>query len=69
MPVEARLAATQVPIADLLMAAEGDVVLLGTGPDQPVALFAADTRVATGRPGVRSGRMAIRVDRVEGLRG
>ena len=49
------------PLTDLLAATEGDVVLLGTGADRQVELMVAGVSVARGRPGVKSGMMAVKI--------
>ncbi len=65
---EARLAGADVPLADLLTAGIGDVVVLGEIATQPVGLYVAGREVASGRPGRRGGRAAIHIERVEDLR-
>ncbi|MCD6359916.1 MAG: FliM/FliN family flagellar motor switch protein [Armatimonadetes bacterium] len=59
--VEARMTGASVPLTDLLAATEGDVVLLGTGADRQVELMVAGVSVARGRPGVKSGMMAVKI--------
>lgn len=65
---EARLAGADVPLADLLTAGVGDVVVLGEIATQPVGLYVAGREVASGRPGMRGGRAAMRIEHVEDLR-
>ena len=55
------LTGASVPLTDLLAATEGDVVLLGTGADRQVELMVAGVSVARGRPGVKSGMMAVKI--------
>lgn len=65
VPVEARLGGADLPLADLLAAAEGDVVMLGGQADAAVGLYVGGHRIARGRPGVRSGKMAMKVDHTD----
>jgi len=65
---EARLAGADVPLANLLTAGIGDVVVLGESATQPVGLYVGGREVASGRPGIRGGQAAVRIEHVEDLR-
>ena len=64
---EARLHGTEVPLTDLVAAAEGDVLLMGEAARQVVGIYVAGSQVASGRAGVKSGRLAVRIERIENL--
>lgn len=65
VPIEVRLAGAQLPLADLIAAGPGDVVLIGRGAEAEVGLYVGGQCTAHGRPGVRSGRLAMRIERLE----
>jgi flagellar motor switch/type III secretory pathway protein FliN len=58
---EARVSGARVPLVEMLAAEAGDVVLLDGPISREIRLFVGDTEVARGRPGARSGRMAVRI--------
>jgi len=65
---EARLDGADISLADLLTVGEGDVVVLGESAAQSVGIFVAGQRVANGRAGVQTGRVAVRIESTEDLR-
>ncbi len=64
---QARMRGACVPLAELLMAEVGDVVMLGGSADKEVGLYVGDAELAKGRPGARDGRMAVRITDVTSL--
>lgn len=62
---EVRLQAAEVPLADLVAASVGDVLLLGPSSEVDVGLYVGGQRVARGRPGVRGGHLAMKVEHLD----
>lgn len=65
---EARVSGARVPLVEMLAAEAGDVVLLDGPISREIGLYVGDTEVARGRPGARSGHVAVRITHADSLR-
>jgi len=65
--VEARMTGACVPLAELLTAEVGDVVILGGSVAREVGLYVGGNELAGGQPGAKGGRMAVRITNVTSL--
>jgi flagellar motor switch protein FliM len=63
--LSAVLGETLVTLDELRRLQEGDVLMLGPGAVEAVALDVVDQRTFTGRPGILGGRMAVQITEVE----
>lgn len=61
VPVEAIIEGPALPVRELLGIEAGDVLLLGSTGRTRTWLLAGETQLTAGRPGVKSGRRAVRL--------
>src|SRR5207253_8138750 len=65
LTVTAVLGETDVPMEELARLEEGDLLLLGNGPQPNARLRVVNRYLFSGRPGLAGGRLAVKIERME----